>query len=1050
MSAVSTASGVRKRTVLGLSAVLALVITLVAPAARPAVADDGVRSVSGVVSLPAGVPADWLGAVQVSAQPVSGIGYKWASVDPVTGAYSLADLTPGSYRIQFSVNQIWNGAGYVRPNLVGEYYNDATDWNSATVVDVSAASASNIDAELATGRTISGHVELPEGADPAWLSAITVNASAMTGSSGYTQVDPVTGNYSITGLRSGSYQVQFNVGTYWDGSTSVRPNLVSEYYDNATDWSTASAVDVSTGDKAGIDAALEPGRSITGTVTLPAGAPSEWLSSVTVNASTTTNGSTINGPGATPDPETGEYTITGLAPGVYQVGFRVMTGMPGSDLPDLVDEYYDNAYTPSTATPVDLSGADATGVDATMESGRSISGTIALPGDAPAEWMKATQVSVFTPDGEYLGYGYGNTAQIDTATGAYKLSRLPAGDFIVQFSASGYHDGATWHTTDIASEYYDNAATRDTATIVSTSDGNATGINATLGHGAGIDLDLDASALLHTGTDLGIGISITDLDGNVLTSYGDPLPQDGHYPITMGNLTPGDYRIAVTTSTWDEQANTSTLESAQFLRFGTATTIQLTAGHTETGQVTARAADATIIGNIRAEGYATTGNILGSALPYEKLDGNWIRIPEVHFDTTQNGNTPYSLTVPSGTYTVGYETDYATTTTTTQEQWWNGKQTLATADPITLSTGQTRTDINGTIHPDGGSAPVAPSVPRSVSASAGQGSATVAWKAPASDGGAPVSSYTVKVFPGGLTRTTTDRSIVISGLQAGTPYTFSVVARNTANLVSPESAPTSPVIPLRPIVFIDTAGHAFESQIAWLAANGISTGWQVEANTYEFRPNAQILRGEMATFLYRLAGQPVYTPPTVSPFIDVPTDFVFYKQIAWLADSGISRGWDTSNGKEFRPFLTTSRDVMATFLHRFRGSPLYTPKASPFRDVSYPNMVFSTEILWLAAQGISTGWDVGYGCYEYRPYQNVTRSEMAAFIYRMQNGGTPPLTGNTCVPIPPPPSPLVSGSVTSGAFCSQEVAGWYGYTSGGTLMRCTTLPTDSRLRWRQA
>lgn len=245
------------------------------------------------------------------------------------------------------------------------------------------------------------------------------------------------------------------------------------------------------------------------------------------------------------------------------------------------------------------------------------------------------------------------------------------------------------------------------------------------------------------------------------------------------------------------------------------------------------------------------------------------------------------------------------------------------------------------------------------------------------------------------------------------------------------------------ITFTDTAGHVFESQIGWLASTGVSRGWEVGPNKYEFRPQAQILRGEMATFLYRLAGEPEYTPPVVSPFVDVSTDFVFYKPIAWLASTGVSRGWDTSRGVEFRPFATTSRDVMAAFLHRFKGSPVHTAGVSPFRDVS-SSTVFSSEILWLAGQGISTGWDVGYGCYEYRPYQNVTRSEMAAFIYRAENGGTAPLVGNNCAP---PPSPLVSGNVTANAFCKQANEGWFGYTSGGILMQCKAPAPGERLRW---
>ena len=49
-----------------------------------------------------------------------------------------------------------------------------------------------------------------------------------------------------------------------------------------------------------------------------------------------------------------------------------------------------------------------------------------------------------------------------------------------------------------------------------------------------------------------------------------------------------------------------------------------------------------------------------------------------------------------------------------------------------------------------------------------------------------------------------------------------------------------------------------------------------------------------------------------------------------------------------------------------------------------------------------------------------------------------------------PPGPLYPGYVTPGAFCAEDYSGWYGYTTTGTLMQCTTSYTDSRLRWRAA
>lgn len=74
----------------------------------------------------------------------------------------------------------------------------------------------------------------------------------------------------------------------------------------------------------------------------------------------------------------------------------------------------------------------------------------------------------------------------------------------------------------------------------------------------------------------------------------------------------------------------------------------------------------------------------------------------------------------------------------------------------------------------------------------------------------------------------------------------------------------------------------------------------------------------MAAFMYRLAGSSAFTPPATSPFADVATDNPFYKQITWLANSGISTGWTESDGsKTYRPYLAVNRDAMAAFMYRY-------------------------------------------------------------------------------------------------------------------------------------
>ncbi len=78
--------------------------------------------------------------------------------------------------------------------------------------------------------------------------------------------------------------------------------------------------------------------------------------------------------------------------------------------------------------------------------------------------------------------------------------------------------------------------------------------------------------------------------------------------------------------------------------------------------------------------------------------------------------------------------------------------------------------------------PVAAAAPRTVKAIAGYGGATVSWAVPVSDGGAPVSAYTVTSSPGNVIVSVpaTATSAVVVGLKASTNYTFAVRASNVA------------------------------------------------------------------------------------------------------------------------------------------------------------------------------------------------------------------------------------------------------------------------------
>ncbi|NJC22741.1 FtsP/CotA-like multicopper oxidase with cupredoxin domain [Arthrobacter pigmenti] len=103
-------------------------------------------------------------------------------------------------------------------------------------------------------------------------------------------------------------------------------------------------------------------------------------------------------------------------------------------------------------------------------------------------------------------------------------------------------------------------------------------------------------------------------------------------------------------------------------------------------------------------------------------------------------------------------------------------------------------------------------------------------------------------------------------------------------------------------------GHVFFKEISWLATQKITTGWPDGT----FRPYQPINRDQMAAFLYRFAGSPVVEK--FSDFKDVKPGMPFYKEISWLADTGVTEGWEDNT---FRPLQPVYRDTMAAFLHRF-------------------------------------------------------------------------------------------------------------------------------------
>jgi len=87
--------------------------------------------------------------------------------------------------------------------------------------------------------------------------------------------------------------------------------------------------------------------------------------------------------------------------------------------------------------------------------------------------------------------------------------------------------------------------------------------------------------------------------------------------------------------------------------------------------------------------------------------------------------------------------------------------------------------------------PARPGAPTSVTATAGNAQASVAFTAPASNGGSTITSYTVTSSPGGITASGASSPITVTGLTNGTAYTFTVAATNTQGTGASSAASNS-------------------------------------------------------------------------------------------------------------------------------------------------------------------------------------------------------------------------------------------------------------------
>ncbi len=173
--------------------------------------------------------------------------------------------------------------------------------------------------------------------------------------------------------------------------------------------------------------------------------------------------------------------------------------------------------------------------------------------------------------------------------------------------------------------------------------------------------------------------------------------------------------------------------------------------------------------------------------------------------------------------------------------------------------------------------------------------------------------------------------------------------------------------------FGDVKKSAFYyTPVLWAVEKGITSG----TSKTTFAPSESCTRGQIATFLWRAAGQP--TPKTSkNPFTDVKKNDYYYQAVLWAVGEGITSGTSRTT---FSPSDPCTRGQIATFLWRAGGSKKPATAKNPFKDVKNRDFYY-TAVLWAVGEGITSGTSKT----TFAPNQSCTRGQIATFLYRNYN-----------------------------------------------------------------
>ncbi|MBR2779069.1 MAG: S-layer homology domain-containing protein [Firmicutes bacterium] len=144
-----------------------------------------------------------------------------------------------------------------------------------------------------------------------------------------------------------------------------------------------------------------------------------------------------------------------------------------------------------------------------------------------------------------------------------------------------------------------------------------------------------------------------------------------------------------------------------------------------------------------------------------------------------------------------------------------------------------------------------------------------------------------------------------------------------------------------------------------------------------FSPDLKCTRGQVVTFLWRMAGCPKPSG-SAGKFEDVQSSEYYYDAVRWAVEKNITNG---TSDHEFSPDAACTRGQVVTFLHRYHDKPKPASAVNLFKDISSGEYYYDA-VLWAVGKNITNGTSD----HEFSPNDFCTRGQIVTFLYRDETG----------------------------------------------------------------